>query len=126
MNFKKNTQLIILGEAVIGKSSMLNRYCNDLFNEEHLATLGIEFAQKKYKLRKDGTEITVKVWDTAGQERFRTITTSFYRRANGVIIAFDLTSRSSFEQVESWIDSVSKNAEAGIATILVGNKADLA
>ena len=62
-----------------------------------MATLGIEFAMKKYKMKADGSEITVKVWDTAGQERFRTITTSFYRRANGVIIAFDLTDKRSFE-----------------------------
>ena len=105
---------------------MLNRYCNNKFNADHLATLGIEFAQKKYNLRADGSEITVKVWDTAGQERFRTITTSFYRRANGVIIAFDLTDRKSFESVGTWIDSVAKNTDKGIVKILVGNKCDLA
>ena len=104
---------------------MLNRYCNNEFNEEHLATLGIEFASKKYNLRADGTEVTVKVWDTAGQERFRTITTSFYRRANGVIIAFDTTSKSSFTQVSQWFDSVSQNADKSIAKILVGTKCDL-
>ncbi len=63
---KKATQLIVLGEARIGKTSMLNRYCKDEFNEDHLATLGIEFATRKYKLREDGTEVSVKVWDTAG------------------------------------------------------------
>ena len=94
---KKATQLIVLGEARIGKTSMLNRYCKDEFNEDHLATLGIEFATRKYKLRADGTEVSVKVWDTAGQERFRTITQTFYRRADGVMIAFDVTDKNSFD-----------------------------
>ena len=71
---KKTTQLIVLGEAKIGKTSMLNRYFKNEFNEDHLATLGIEFAMRKYKMKADDTEVTVKVWDTAGQERFRTIT----------------------------------------------------
>ena len=105
---------------------MLKRYCNDEFTEDHLATLGIEFAQKKYNLRSDGSEIQVKVWDTAGQERFRTITTSFYRRANGVIIAFDLTSKTSFDSIETWVDSVAKNTDKNVVKILVGNKCDLA
>ena len=94
---KKTTQLIVLGEAKIGKTSMLNRYCKNEFNEDHLATLGIEFAMRKYNLKTDNTEVTVKVWDTAGQERFRTITQTFYRRADGVIIAFDVTDKASFD-----------------------------
>ena len=104
---------------------MLNRYCKDEFNEDHLATLGIEFAMRKYKTKADGTDVTVKVWDTAGQERFRTITQTFYRRADGVIIAFDLSELESFNQIETWVESVAKHANTNIIKILVGNKCDM-
>ena len=120
-----NINLIALGEGSVGKTSMRNRYSSSEVQEEHLATLGIEFLQNKYKLRSDGQEISVKIWDTAGSERFRTITTSFYRRANGIIVAFDLSSMSTFEQVDNWIEAVYNSANDGTPMILVGNKADL-
>ena len=67
----------------------------------------------------------MKIWDTAGQERFRTITYQFYRQANGMIIAFDLTNQESFEGVKTWINSIYKHSDPSIAKVLVGNKLDL-
>ncbi len=79
---------------------------------------------KKYKT-KDGRDFTVKIWDTAGQERFKTLTYSFYKKADGVIIAYDITEQRSFENVTTWIDSITQHAGDNVAKILVGNKVDL-
>jgi small GTP-binding protein len=69
----------------------------------------------------------VKVWDTAGQERFHTITQQFYKQAHGMIIAFDLTNRKSFENVRAWIDSIYRHSsDTSLPKVLVGNKVDLA
>ncbi len=69
----------------------------------------------------------MKFWDTAGQERFHTITQQFYRQAHGMIIAFDLTNRKSFENVRAWIDSIYRNStDTSLPKVLVGNKVDLA
>ena len=73
----------------------------------------------------EGKKIPVKIWDTAGQERFKTITYSFYRQAQGVLIAFDVTNRESFESVKNWIDSIDTHAKPNIQKVLIGNKIDL-
>lgn len=66
----------------------------------------MDFATKKYTTKADGTEVPVKIWDTAGQERFRTITYSFYRRADGIIISYDVTDEKSFKSIENWVESI--------------------
>jgi small GTP-binding protein len=77
------------------------------------------------KFEKNGEEITVKIWDTAGQERFRTITQQFYRQAHGIIVCFDLSNDSSFQNVKNWMTSIYKNTSPQIYKVLVGNKVDL-
>ena len=67
----------------------------------------------------------MKIWDTAGQERFKTLTKTFYKKADGVMIIFDLTDAKTFESVKNWIDSIKENAEEGVPIILLGNKMDL-
>ncbi|KAM8924917.1 ras-related protein Rab-43 isoform 2-T2 [Lycaon pictus] len=67
----------------------------------------------------------LQIWDTAGQERFRTITQSYYRSANGAILAYDITKRSSFLSVPHWIEDVRKYAGSNIVQLLIGNKSDL-
>ena len=67
----------------------------------------------------------MKIWDTAGQERFKTLTYAFYKKADGVIIAFDITEPRTFENVSNWIESINQNANANVGKILVGNKVDM-
>ena len=87
-------------------------------------TLGLDFVTHKFT-GTDGKVYNIKIWDTAGQERFKTITYSFYKKADGVIMAFDLTSQSSFDNMKNWIDSINQHASQNIPRILVGNKCDL-
>ena len=122
---KRQIQLIILGDGAVGKTSLINQYTNKQFSEEHLTTLGLDFATRKYQTKSDGSEIPVKIWDTAGQERFRTITYSFYRRADGIIISYDVTDEKSFKSIENWVESIKQHADQSAPRILVGNKIDL-
>lgn len=83
----------------------------------------MDYVSATYK--SDGEEVPFKIWDTAGQDRFKAITYSFYKQANGVIIAFDVTRRESFENVKTWVDSIYEHADPKITKVLVGNKIDL-
>ena len=69
--------------------------------------------------------MAVKMWDTAGQERFRTITYSFYKNANGVILCFDLTKSETFNNIKYWLDGIYQHTDPNIIKVLVGNKCDL-
>ena len=90
-----------------------------------MATLGLDFVNKTYKPKGWDKEMAVKIWDTAGQERFRTLTQSFYKQAQGIIITFDVTNEESFRNVHVWMESISKHGVPGVEMIMVGNKCDL-
>jgi Ras-related protein Rab-1A len=89
-----------------------------------MATIGLDYVSTTYKSSSQ-EDIPVKIWDTAGQERFKTITYSFYKQANGVIVAFDVTNRLTFTNVKTWLESIYQHADPSIVKVLVGNKIDL-
>ena len=76
------------------------------FTNQHVKTIGVDCIKKNITI--DGVEIEVKLWDTAGQERFKTITYQFYRQADGIVLAFDLTNENSFKNVKGWLASIYK------------------
>jgi Ras-related protein Rab-1A len=117
-------KVLIIGNSGVGKSCLLLRFAEDMFSDNYISTIGVDFKIRKLDL--DGTAVKLQIWDTAGQERFRTITKSYYRGSNGVIIVYDITDRESFEQVQHWMCEVDAHASADVCRLLVGNKADLA
>ena len=130
---RKSLQFITLGDAAVGKTSIINQYTGKGFDDEHIATLGIDFGQKRHTMKTDGSEVGIKIWDTAGQERFRTLTTNFYRKADGIIVSFDVTDRKTFgkfwdtfEGVAAWMKAIKEHADASADVVLCGNKIDLA
>jgi small GTP-binding protein len=84
----------------------------------------MDFAIKAIKVQ--GKRIKAKVWDTAGQERFRTITRSYYRNAQGILLVYDVTKRQSFINIRNWMKEIDFNTRGKVAITLVGNKCDLA
>jgi Ras-related protein Rab-2A len=116
-------RVIIVGDTGVGKSCMLLRFTEDRFKEQHNVTIGVEFGSRAIKV--DGQNIKLQIWDTAGQESFRSITRSFYRKADGVILMYDITARHTFENCSDWLDEIKQNSSLDIVVYLVGNQIDL-
>ncbi|XP_014663441.1 PREDICTED: ras-related protein Rab-43-like isoform X2 [Priapulus caudatus] len=123
-NFDYLFKIVLIGDAGVGKTCVVQRFKTGVFTERHGSTIGVDFTMKTLVL--DGKRVKLQVWDTAGQERFRTITQSYYRSANGVIIAYDITKRDTFNNIERWLADVSRYAGTNIEKVLIGNKSDLA
>jgi len=115
----------LVGETGVGKSCLLVRYVDgEFFEDADKFTLGVDF---KYKtVRVDDKDIKLQIHDTAGQERFRTVTASFYRGAQGILIVYDIcANKDSFEsKVTEWLSEVRKYTPDGTPVVLVGNKLD--
>lgn len=116
-------RVIIVGDTGVGKSCLLLRFSEDKFNENHDVTIGVEFGTRSLKV--ENQTIKLQIWDTAGQESFRSITRSFYRRADGVILMYDITARHTFENCKHWLEEIKQNGNSDVIIYLVGNQADL-
>lgn len=97
-------KLLLVGDAGVGKSSILLRFTDDSFDEHLQSTIGIDFKQKRYE--SNGKKVRATIWDTAGQERFRTLTGSYYRGSQGVILVYDITRAETFENLSRWLEEV--------------------
>lgn len=97
---------------------------DDSYLESYISTIGVDFKIRTVEL--DGKTIKLQIWDTAGQERFRTITSSYYRGAHGIIIVYDVTDQESFNNVKQWLNEIDRYASENVNKLLVGNKSDLA
>ncbi|CAH6790483.1 Rasef [Phodopus roborovskii] len=120
---QKAYKIVLAGDAAVGKSSFLMRLCKNEFQGNTSATLGVDFHMKT--LIVDGERTVLQLWDTAGQERFRSIAKSYFRKADGVLLLYDVTCEKSFLNVREWVDMVEDGAHRTVPIMLVGNKADL-
>ena len=116
-------KIIIVGDSGVGKSSLLLRYSEDSYNNKLISTIGVDFKIKTLQI--NNKAIKLQVWDTAGQERFRTLTAGYYRGAQGIILAYDVTNRDSFVHLSNWITEINSNAPMNVKKILIGTKNDL-
>ena len=125
---KKKTieaKIVLLGDQHVGKSSIAQRYVNDVFTGQHVATIGGAYLQKKVILA-NGIAIKLHLWDTGGQERFRAMANLYYRDANAAILTYDVTNEYSFKSVEYWLNELRyKINEDGLILCLAGNKCDV-
>ena len=117
-------KILLIGDAGVGKSSILLRFTDDAF-EEHLAsTIGVDFKVKTVTI--GGSTVKLTIWDTAGQERFRTLTSSYYRGCHGVILTYDVNDRQTFTNLKQWLEEVDMySTSQSSAKMLVGNKIDV-
>ncbi|KAH0520527.1 Ras and EF-hand domain-containing protein [Microtus ochrogaster] len=138
---QKAYKIVLAGDAAVGKSSFLMRLCKNEFQGNTSATLGVDFQMKT--LIVDGERTVLQLWDTAGQERqegpddrsmmsfcfvftrFRSIAKSYFRKADGVLLLYDVTCEKSFLNVREWVDMVEDGAQRSVPIMLIGNKADL-
>uniref|UniRef100_A0A0K8SQM5 Ras-related protein Rab-1A n=1 Tax=Lygus hesperus TaxID=30085 RepID=A0A0K8SQM5_LYGHE len=116
-------KLLLIGDSGVGKSCLLLRFADDTYSESYISTIGVDFKIRTVNL--DGKTIKLQIWDTAGQERFRTITSSYYRGAHGIIVVYDCTDQESFSNLKQWLEEIDRYASDGVNKLLVGNKSDL-
>ena len=115
-------KILLIGDAGVGKSTMLLKFVDDIFTTSYLSTIGVDFKIKTIEL--DNKIIKLQIWDTAGQERFRTITSSYYRGAYGIFVVFDLTQLDTFTNVQMWLNEIEKYSH-NPKIIIIGAKEDL-
>ena len=122
-DFEYSLKILLIGDMAVGKTCLLRRFVDDQFSSEFITTIGIDYKLKSMDLL--GKKVKLQVWDTAGQERFRTITHSYFRGSNGIVLVYDVTDEKSFNSITDWAASISKRTnDEGIVKILVGNKSD--
>lgn len=115
-------KIVFVGNSSVGKTSFLGRFCDGRFSPGSAATVGIDYRVKT--VRVDDSRVAVQLWDTAGQERYRCITQQFFRKADGVVVMYDLTARQSFLDVRQWLSSVEEAVGDRIPVLLLANKID--
>ncbi|SCV67133.1 BQ2448_5779 [Microbotryum intermedium] len=122
-NMLPPTELLLIGDSGVGKSCLLLRFADDTYTESYISTIGVDFKIRTIEL--EGKTVKLQIWDTAGQERFRTITSSYYRGAHGIIVVYDVTDNDTFSNVKQWLQEIDRYACEGVNKLLVGNKSDL-
>ena len=116
-------KVLLLGNSDVGKSSLLLRFVDSVWNETFVPTIGVDFKVKTVEI--GDKKVKMQIWDTAGQERFRNVISTYFRGGNGLLLIYDITNKDSFKNLESWLIEIEKNASENILKILIGNKSDL-
>ena len=116
-------KVVLLGEAGVGKTSIISRYVNNTFSDVLMSTTGASFAIKKLEI--DDHKIKFQIWDTAGQERFRSLAKIFYQNAAVAVLVYDITRRDSFQKLKDfWVKELKENAPSDIILAVAANKSD--
>ncbi|XP_075247456.1 ras-related protein Rab-35-like [Convolutriloba macropyga] len=140
-----NFKLLVIGDSGVGKSNIINVYVGEPFQRTFITTIGVDFKTKLVKrssvsgpsgqlsnensgVEQQLQDIKLNIWDTAGQERFRTITTTYYRGTQGILVVFDLSNKQSFMSIKRWIHEMEQNCTGSTEVppaIILGNKSDI-
>ncbi|XP_014482090.1 PREDICTED: ras-related protein Rab-37-like isoform X1 [Dinoponera quadriceps] len=120
-NFTHKT--ILLGDSGVGKTSLLVQFDTGRFQPGNFAaTVGIGFTNKVVTV--DETPIKLQIWDTAGQERFRSVTHAYYRDAHALLLLYDVTNKTSYDNIRAWLSEIREHANEDVVIMLLGNKSD--
>ena len=130
-----NYKIILIGNSGVGKTSFFRKIATGEFYDKNISTIGIEkkSLELNIDIQKDGKKekkkFNISLFDTAGQEKFRSVTLNYYKGSDGIFLIYDITDKTSFDQVRTWIesinDSLGRNKDQKYAMILIGNKLDL-
>ena len=118
-------KILLLGDSEVGKSCFLMRYSDNVFVENYITTIGLDYKLKNVKLD-SGKTIKVQLWDTAGQDKYRTIAKNYFKGSHGILLLYDITKQSSFNNIREWIQDIREEVSPKAIIFLIGNKIDLA
>ena len=116
-------RVVVIGEASVGKTSILNQLIDHCFYEHEQSTVGANY--QLFVQEVDGVKIEIQIWDTAGQEKFRSLGPIYFRNSLGAVVVYDVTNRHSFDNLETWITSFQDVAGTNTVVTVVGNKCDM-
>lgn len=119
----RKIKILMLGDSGVGKTSLVQRFCEDSFQGGLVGTMGVDFKMRTEEV--NGENVLVQVWDTAGQERFHKITHAYYRGSHGILLVYDMCDQHTLSNISYWMGNIRDNASTGVSTCLVGNKKDL-
>ncbi len=118
-------KVVFLGDAGVGKSSISQRLCNNIFNPNYEVTIGGAYLQRKMTL-KNGVQLKLHLWDTGGEERFKAMAPLYYRDANAAILVYDVTEAKTYKSIDYWLKELDTRVKQdGLVLALVGNKCDV-
>ena len=117
-------KIITLGDSMVGKTCLILRFIENLFTSNYLSTIGFDLKKKLIKLE-NNEKIKLLIYDTAGQERFKSLSRNYIKKADGIMVIYDITNKETFKNVENWIICAKEEMKKNIPIYLVGNKADL-
>lgn len=115
-------KLLLIGDAGVGKTDIIFKFSEAESNSAFISTIGVDFRVRTIEV--DGKKVKLQIWDTAGQERLCSVTSSYYRGANGIMLVYDITDERSFDNIRKWISNVDENTSDDVEKILLGNKCD--
>ena len=115
--------IVIIGDPSVGKTCFMMKFADNEFSPNYKPTIGIDFKCKK--IRVANKVVKLQVWDTAGQERFRTISQTYYQRADGIILAYDCTNAKSFENLNIWLAQIADVTKEGLPKVIISTKCDM-
>ena len=116
-------KILLLGDSEVGKSCFLMRYADNVFVDNYITTVGLDYKLKYIQLE-SGEMIKVQLWDTAGQDRYRTIAKNYYKGSHGILLLYDVTKVNSFENISEWIKDIRDEVYEKTIIFLIGNKID--
>lgn len=123
MDYAKKYKIILVGDSLVGKTSIISVWNGRDFNLNVLGTTGVDTITKDIEIESE--KIRIKVWDTAGQERYRAVASTFFSNVDGVFLVYDVTNEESFNSINYWLKTINQKTKENVKKILVGNKIDL-
>ncbi|XP_045390166.1 ras-related protein Rab-36 isoform X4 [Lemur catta] len=118
------SKVVVVGDLYVGKTSLIHRFCKNAFDRDYKATIGVDFEIERFEIA--GIPYSLQIWDTAGQEKFKCIASTYYRGAQVIVTAFDLTDVQTLAHTRQWLaDALQENAANSCFIFLVGTKKDL-
>lgn len=121
----KKITLIIIGNTTVGKSSYLKAFKGKDFSEKYLSTIGYDSILRVIRFDKIDKDLKIEIFDTAGQERYRACVHTLFRKAQGIILMYDVTSKETFDDLPKWAEEINTKAVKNVPVVLIGNKIDL-